>query len=173
QSLYGNAGTGGQAIQNGEQPNLEQPLDSGTEVNLRIPALIPEDYLPDVHSRLMLYKRIASAKDDDELKELQVEMIDRFGLLPEQAKNLLRQTELKLQAEQLGIVKIDAGPQGRRIEFSATTKVDPMRLIELIQQQPKQFRFDGATALKFSLPMDTAQQRFAMLDGLLEQIAPH
>lgn len=161
------------AIQNGEQPNLEQPLDSGTEVNLRIPALIPEDYLPDVHSRLMLYKRIASAKDDDELKELQVEMIDRFGLLPEQAKNLLRQTELKLQAEQLGIVKIDAGPQGGRIEFSATTKVDPMRLIELIQQQPKQFRFDGATALKFSLPMDTALQRFAMLDGLLEQIAPH
>lgn len=91
------------AIRKGEQPNLEQPLGGGPEINLRLPALIPEDYLPDVHARLILYKRIANAADEDGLKELQVEMIDRFGLLPEPTKNLVRLTLLKLQAEKLGI----------------------------------------------------------------------
>src|SRR5690606_10550693 len=104
------------AIRKGEQPNLEQPLGGGPEVNLRVPALIPDDYLPDVHSRLILYKRIASAADEDGLKELQVEMVDRFGLLPEATKNLMRLTLLELQAEKLGIKKIVAGPQGGRIE---------------------------------------------------------
>ncbi len=83
-----------------------------------MPALIPEDYLPDVHARLILYKRIASATDEEGLKDLQVEMIDRFGLLPEPTKNLVRLTLLKLQAERLGIKKVDAGPQGGRIEFA-------------------------------------------------------
>lgn len=159
------------AIQNGEQPDLDQPLQSGTEINLRVPALIPEDYLPDVHSRLMLYKRISSAKTNEDLKELQVEMIDRFGLLPEPAKFLIRQTELKLRAEQMGIVKIDAGPAGGRLEFSSNTTVDPMRLIKLIQSQPKQYRFEGATVFKFTLPMDTYSERFAMLEALLEQLS--
>ncbi|NLC08351.1 MAG: transcription-repair coupling factor, partial [Gammaproteobacteria bacterium] len=159
------------AIQNGEQPNLEQPLHTGSEVNLRVPALIPEDYLPDVHSRLMLYKRISSAQNQDDLNELQVEMIDRFGLLPEPAKNLIRQTELKLRADALGIIKIDAGPQGGRLEFSASTSVEPMRLIKMIQSQPKHYRFEGATVFKFTLPMDTYNERFAMLEALLEQLA--
>ncbi|PXB88584.1 transcription-repair coupling factor, partial [Pseudomonas aeruginosa] len=83
------------AIRKGEQPNLEQPLGGGPEVNLRVPALIPEDYLPDVHARLILYKRIANAPDEEGLRELQVEMIDRFGLLPDPAKNLMRLTLLK------------------------------------------------------------------------------
>ncbi|MGX8249391.1 TRCF domain-containing protein, partial [Escherichia coli] len=108
-------------IQKGEQPNLDLPLGGGPEINLRVPALIPEDYLPDVHARLILYKRIANASDEDGLKELQVEMIDRFGLLPEPTKNLMRLTLLKLQADKLGITKVDAGPQGGRIEFAAET----------------------------------------------------
>lgn len=160
------------AIQNGEQPNLEQPLDSGTEVNLRIPALIPEDYLPDVHSRLMLYKRIASAQDETELKELQVEMIDRFGLLPEQTKNLLRQTSLKLKAEQLGIKKVDASQRSGRLEFNANTPVEPITLIQLIQSQPQQFKFEGATVFRFNAPMDTVEQRFVMLEQLFKQLSP-
>lgn len=159
------------AIQKGEQPNLDQPLHSGPEVNLRLPALIPDDYLPDVHGRLMLYKRIASAADNDELRELQVEMIDRFGLLPEPTKNLIRQTQLKLQADKLGILKIDAGPNGGRIEFSPKTPIDPMRLIQLIQSQPKRYRFEGATQFRFTLPMDTNEERFAMLEGLLNQLS--
>ncbi|WP_313024944.1 transcription-repair coupling factor [Pseudomonas lopnurensis] len=161
------------AIQKGEQPNLEQPLGGGPEINLRLPALIPEDYLPDVHARLILYKRIANAADEDGLKELQVEMIDRFGLLPEPTKNLVRLTLLKLQAEKLGIVKIDAGPQGGRIEFSADTSVDPMVLIKLIQGQPNRYKFEGATLFKFQVPMERPEERFNTLEALLERLAPN
>jgi len=160
------------AIQKGEQPNLDQPLGGGPEINLRVPALIPEDYLPDVHARLILYKRIANAADQDGLNELQVEMIDRFGLLPEPAKHLIRLTLLKLQAEKLGITKIDAGPQGGRIEFAADTPVDPMALIKLIQTQPKRYKFEGATVFKFQVPMERPEERFNTLEALLERLAP-
>ncbi|MBF6621890.1 MAG: transcription-repair coupling factor [Pseudomonas stutzeri] len=158
------------AIQKGEQPNLDQPLGGGPEINLRVPALIPEDYLPDVHARLILYKRIANATDQDGLNELQVEMIDRFGLLPEPAKHLVRLTLLKLQAEKLGITKIDAGPQGGRIEFAADTPVDPMALIKLIQTQPKRYKFEGATVFKFQVPMERPEERFNTLEALLERL---
>ncbi len=161
------------AIRKGEQPNLEQPLGGGPEINLRLPALIPEDYLPDVHARLILYKRIANAADEDGLKELQVEMIDRFGLLPEPTKNLVRLTLLKLQAEKLGITKIDAGPQGGRIEFSADTSVDPMVLIKLIQSQPNRYKFEGATLFKFQVPMEHPEERFNTLEALLERLSPN
>ncbi|MBD9414487.1 transcription-repair coupling factor [Pseudomonas sp. PDM16] len=160
------------AIRKGEQPNLEQPLGGGAEINLRVPALIPDDYLPDVHSRLILYKRIASAADEDGLKELQVEMIDRFGLLPEATKNLMRLTLLKLQAEKLGIKKIDAGPQGGRIEFAADTCVDPLVLIKLIQSAPARYKFEGATLFKFQVPMERPEERFNTLEALLERLAP-
>ncbi|MDH0895032.1 MULTISPECIES: transcription-repair coupling factor [unclassified Pseudomonas] len=160
------------AIRKGEQPNLEQPLGGGPEVNLRVPALIPDDYLPDVHSRLILYKRIASAADEDGLKELQVEMIDRFGLLPEATKNLMRLTLLKLQAEKLGIKKIDAGPQGGRIEFAGDTCVDPLVLIKLIQSAPARYKFEGATQFKLQVPMERPEERFNTLEALLERLAP-
>ena len=159
------------SIQKGEQPNLDQPLGGGPEINLRLPALIPEDYLPDVHARLILYKRIANATEEDGLKELQVEMIDRFGLLPEPTKNLVRLTLLKLHAEKLGITKIDAGPQGGRIEFAADTSVDPMVLIKLIQSQPKRYKFEGATVFKFQVPMERPEERFNTLEALLERLS--
>src|SRR5690606_8080884 len=89
------------AMRQGKTPNIEQPLDDHTEVNLRIPALIPDDYLPDVHGRLVMYKRIAGAESAEALRELQVEMIDRFGLLPEPVKNLMQVTEIKLEAAAL------------------------------------------------------------------------
>ncbi|MDG1580474.1 transcription-repair coupling factor [Pseudomonas sp. GOM6] len=160
------------AIRKGEQPNLEQPLGGGPEVNLRVPALIPDDYLPDVHARLILYKRIANATDEEGLKELQVEMIDRFGLLPEPSKNLIRLTLLKLQAEKLGITKVDAGPQGGRIEFAGDTCVDPLTLIKLIQSAPTRYKFEGATVFKFQVPMERPEERFNTLEALLERLAP-
>lgn len=160
-----------ESIRKGSVPNLEQPLDSGTEINLHVPALIPDDYLPDVHARLILYKRIASAKNANALKELQVEMIDRFGLLPEPVKNLIQVTELKLKAQALGILKIDAGPHAGRLEFSNDTSVDPVLLIKLIQSQPKHYRFEGATVFKFNVPMDNPKQRFATIEALLAQLS--
>jgi len=160
------------SIRKGEQPNLEQPLGGGPEINLRVPGLIPEDYLPDVHARLILYKRIANAADEEGLKDLQVEMIDRFGLLPEPTKNLVRMTSLKLKAEQLGIKKVDAGPQGGRIEFGADTSVDPLTLIKLIQGQPKRYKFEGATLFKFMVPMERPEERFNTLEALFERLTP-
>nr|MBO2510008.1 transcription-repair coupling factor [Gammaproteobacteria bacterium] len=158
------------AIQKGEQPNLEQPLGGGPEINLRVPALIPEDYLPDVHARLILYKRIANAADEEALKELQVEMIDRFGLLPEPTRNLMRLTLLKLQADRLGIRKVDAGPQGGRIEFAQDTCVDPLTLIKLIQSAPNRYKFEGATLFKFQVPMERPEDRFNTLEALFERL---
>ncbi len=160
------------AIRKGEQPNLEQPLGGGPDINVRLPCLIPEDYLPDVHARLILYKRIASAPDEEALKDLQVEMIDRFGLLPEPAKNLMRVTLLKLQAEQLGIAKVDAGPQGGRIEFSPETSVDPLVLVKLIQAQPNRYRLEGATLFRFQVPMERPEERFNVLEALMERLTP-
>ncbi|WP_268800628.1 transcription-repair coupling factor [Pseudomonas huanghezhanensis] len=160
------------AIRKGEQPNLDQPLGGGPEINLRLPALIPEAYLPDVHTRLILYKRIANAADEEGLKDLQVEMIDRFGLLPEPTKNLVRLTLLKLKAEQLGIKKVDAGPQGGRIEFGSDTPVDPLTLIKLIQSQPNRYKFEGATMFKFSVPMERPDERFNILEALFERLTP-
>ncbi|KRW62172.1 transcription-repair coupling factor [Pseudomonas sp. TTU2014-080ASC] len=160
------------SIRKGEQPNLEQPLGGGPEINLRVPALIPEDYLPDVHARLILYKRIANASDEEGLKELQVEMIDRFGLLPDATKNLIRLTLLKLQAEKLGITKVDAGPQGGRVEFATDTCVDPLTLIKLIQSAPNRYKFEGATLFKFQVPMERAEERFNTIEALFERLTP-
>ncbi len=137
------------ALKAGKQPELDKPLEHGAEVDLQTPALIPDDYLPDVHSRLILYKRIASATSEADLRELQVEMIDRFGLLPEPAKQLFRITELKLLAVPLGIRKIEAGPQGGRLVFGSEPQVDPMQIVQLIQTRPQQYKLDGNEKLRF------------------------
>ncbi len=160
------------AIRDGRTPNAELPLSHGTEMNLRIPALIPDDYLPDVHNRLMLYKRIASVKDREALKELQVEMIDRFGLLPAPAKNLMRQAQLRLQAEALGIVKVDAGKEWVRLEFGATTPVDPLELVKKVQSAPDRYRLEGANSFRFRLNDDSTDGKLDAIAAMLEELAP-
>lgn len=158
------------AIQQGKEPELENPLGDVLDINLRLPALIPDDYLPDVHARLTLYKRIANASDDEELKDLQVEMIDRFGLLPDQVKILFRITSLKLHCAPLGISRIDAGPEHGRIEFAADTSVDPMALIRLIQENHQRYRLEGGTTLRFSAPMGQPDLRINTVEALLERL---
>jgi len=138
------------ALREGKQPNLDKPLHSGTEINLHMPALIPDDYLGDVHLRLIMYKRIANAADSDELRELQVEMIDRFGLLPNAIKTLFRVTELKLLATPMGIAKIDASVDGARIVFDDTPNIDTTELIKLIQTQSRRYQFDGKKTLRIT-----------------------
>ncbi|MCG2579852.1 MAG: transcription-repair coupling factor [Marinobacter sp.] len=160
------------AIREGRTPNADLPLSHGTEMNLRIPALIPDDYLPDVHNRLMLYKRIASVSKKDELKELQVEMIDRFGLLPDPAKNLMRQTELRLRAEALGIVKIDAGKEWARLEFGASTPVDPLVLVKKVQSAPDQHRLEGANSFRFRLKDASTSGKLDSISDMLGQLTP-
>lgn len=155
------------SIQSGKNPNAEIPLQHGAEVNLHVPSLIPDDYLPDVNSRLTLYKRISNAQNDNELKELQVEMIDRFGLLPEQAKNLFKVTSLKLQLTPLGIQKLDAGPESGRIEFGRETNINPFQLIQIVQTRPATYKLEGGQALKFIENMPKIDQRLAVIERLL------
>ncbi|HAS47945.1 MAG TPA: transcription-repair coupling factor, partial [Gammaproteobacteria bacterium] len=132
------------AIKSGRRPDLDMDLDKSIDVNLRIPALIPENYLPDVHVRLIMYKRISASIYDSDLQELQVEMIDRFGLLPKPLKLLFRLTQLKLKAEKYGIKKIDANVKSGRIEFMAQTAIDPMSLVQMIQNDPQTYKLGGA-----------------------------
>jgi len=159
------------AIQRGETANIDAPLDTNVDVNLRIPALIPDDYLHDTHSRLILYKRIASAENSAQLRELQVEMIDRFGLLPTPSKNLFAVTELKLIASKLGIEKLEAGSSGGLIEFASQTSVNPMTLVNMVQKQPQHYKLAGANQLRFSLDLENAEQRIDAVEKLLERLA--
>jgi transcription-repair coupling factor (superfamily II helicase) len=118
-----------------------------------------------------MYKRIANASSSKELKELQIEMIDRFGLLPDQVKNLFQITELKLRAEAMNIVKIDAGVENGRIEFAADAKVDPLTLVKMVQNQPQKYKLEGADKLRFSLNMEKTDARFNAIESLLSDLA--
>ncbi|MFI0473974.1 transcription-repair coupling factor [Halomonas sp. HMF6819] len=155
------------AIRAGKTPNIEAPFNTGVEIGLNLPALIPSDYIHDVQQRLVMYKRIANTQSDAELKELQVELIDRFGLLPQPLKNLMRQTRLRHRAEALGIARIEAGESRGRVLFSADTQVDPLTLVKLIQTSPAHYRLDGSDTLKFEFAMEKPEQRFEAVENLL------
>jgi transcription-repair coupling factor (superfamily II helicase) len=158
------------ALKEGREPHLDKPLSHGTEIDLQAPALIPDDYLPDVHARLTMYKRIANAQSEEELRELQVEMIDRFGLLPEQTKNLFRITELKLRASPLGIRKIELGKLGGRFIFDEQPNIDPMKIIKLIQTKPKLYKLDGQERLRITSDLPDFAKRVEAAEGLLSAL---
>ena len=147
------------ALKSGKVPDFDLTSEHETEVELHLPALIPNDYLPDVHARLTLYKRIASARNDEGLRELQVEMIDRFGLLPDQTKCLFAVAQLKLMATPLGIRKVDFGASGGRITFRDKPDIDPVALIRLIQTQPRIFKMDGQDKLRVIMELPGSAER--------------
>ena len=160
------------SIKAGHLPDVDLGQERrGAEVELNVPSLIPDDYLPDVHTRLTLYKRISSARDKEELRDLQVEMIDRFGLLPDPAKYLFATAELKLAANEMGIRKLELGEHGGRIVFEAKPKIDPMAVIQLIQKQPKLYTMDGPDKLRIKVPLPDAPDRFNAAKGLLTTLA--
>ncbi|MEW6354310.1 MAG: transcription-repair coupling factor [Pseudomonadota bacterium] len=159
------------ALKSGRAPELDKPLTPAAEIDLHAPALIPENYLPDVHARLMMYKRIAGAANAEELRELQVEMIDRFGLLPEAVKTLFKLTELRLRAQQLGIIKIDGGAKGARIIFGDAPNVDAGKIIRLIQTQPKIYKLDGQDKLRVIRELPDVAARINAIEGLLDTLA--
>ena len=160
------------AIKSGKQPELGSALDQGIEVNLHLPALIPDDYLPDVNMRLTLYKRLANCQTDRDLYELQVEMIDRFGLLPDPLKTLFELAKLRQTGERLGLLKIEAGPNGGRLKFSASTQVEPITIIKMVQAQPSTFRLQNNDQLSFTMAMESAEERVDKLTDILDQLMP-
>ncbi|SBV35592.1 transcription-repair coupling factor [uncultured Stenotrophomonas sp.] len=161
------------SIKAGKLPDLDAGEEArGAEIQLHVPSLIPEDYLPDVHTRLTLYKRISSARDGEALRELQVEMIDRFGLLPDAVKHLFAIAELKLQANALGIRKLELGENGGRIVFESKPDIDPMAVIQLIQKQPKLYQMDGPDKLRIKHPLPLPEDRFNAARALLLTLRP-
>jgi transcription-repair coupling factor (superfamily II helicase) len=158
------------ALRKGQDPELDLPVHRGIDIELHVPALIPDTYLADVQTRLTLYKRIASAKDSAGLRNLQVEMIDRFGLLPIPIKNLFEIAELRLVAERVGIKRLDFGAHGGRMEFTEDTRAEPARLIRLIQERSLDYRMDGPQKLRILMAEEDAGQRFSEARRVLESL---
>ncbi|MBB1267873.1 transcription-repair coupling factor [Shewanella sp. SR44-3] len=161
------------ALKEGKEPSLAYMLNAQCEVDLRIPALLPEDYVSDVNMRLSMYKRIANCNSEAMLDELRVEFIDRFGLLPEPTKNLLELSLYKHQATKLGATKIEMHAKGGSIEFGDSHKIDPMFIIGLLQKQPNIYRMEGPNKLRFAIPAESSKQRLELMATLLEQLAQH
>ena len=155
------------ALRRGDIPDIDQPLDSGTEVKLHVPALIPESYLPDITTRLVLYKRIAQAHSDSALRDIQVEMIDRFGLLPDPVKNLFTCAQLRVTAQKLGISEIDMTDEGGSIEFKASTAVEPAAIVKLIQTEPLCYSLSAKGKLRVKKALPTLLSRAEFVENLI------
>ncbi|MEM9689085.1 MAG: transcription-repair coupling factor [Pseudomonadota bacterium] len=160
------------SLKAGRDPDLEAPLDAGVDINLHVPALLPDDYVPDVHLRLILYKRIASCETAEQLRELQVELIDRFGLLPDATKNLVRIAALKRKAASLGVEKIDAADEGGYMNFSQRATIDPVALVRLVQGDSRRYRLQGTHRLSFRENLSDLDRRFEVIDQLLDTLTP-
>ncbi|MEZ8100020.1 transcription-repair coupling factor [Vibrio bivalvicida] len=156
-----------EALKEGKEPSLDELLRDQTEVEMRLPALLPDDYIPDINTRLSMYKQIASVSSEDELGELKIELIDRFGLLPDATKNLLSVAKLKLQAAALKVKKVEAHDKGGFIEFYPDADINPMYLVKLLQSQPQKFAMDGPTKFKFTIPLVDRRKRIQFVSDML------
>jgi len=152
--------------------DIENDASSSVEIDLQIPARLPEDYLPDVHTRLIIYKRIANAKNTEELYELQIEMIDRFGLLPDEAKALIKLTELRIEAVALGITAIRIGEAGGHIRFAEKPNIDPMALVHLLQSTKGRYRMEGPRILHLIMELPAEENRLRAIKGLFDELDP-
>jgi len=152
----------------GKEPDLNAPLGVTTEINLHTPALLTNDYCPDVHERLVIYKRLANCNDDDTLDNLQEELIDRFGLLPEQGEALMACHRLRIAAKPLGIIKIDASDAAIQLQFNPRADIDPLKLINLLQRD-KRCRMNGPDKLRVTIALEAINLRADFVKSLLKE----
>ena len=158
--------------QRGDTAELAPPAVN-TEINLHVPALFPDDYLPDVHQRLVMYKRISEAHTREDLNDIRAEAIDRFGFLPESAATLFQLAELRFGTSPLGLSRVDLGPKGGRLVFSEGTAIDPARLIALIESSPGAYRMKGPHTLLLQADLDEPERRVAVLKEIVDTLNPH
>ncbi|MFV1921563.1 MAG: transcription-repair coupling factor [Methylotenera sp.] len=151
----------------GNEPDLDSPLGVTTEINLHTPALLPSDYCPDIHERLVIYKRLANCEDNDALDEMQEELIDRFGLLPEPGQALIACHRLRIAAKPLGIVKIDASDAAIQLQFNPKTDIDPLKLINLLQRD-KRCRMNGPEKLRITVTLGNLSHRVELIKDILK-----
>ena len=158
------------AIKNNYTLDLKDATTEEVEINTGISCIIPETYLPDVHERLILYKRIASAKDEDSLKELKVEMIDRFGLLPESTQNLFESSSLKNLSQEVGILKVNIYDDKAEITLNDTSSIDVSKIINLIQTKPQQFQLKNQKTIVIKEDMEADQLRIRKITDFLKSL---
>lgn len=158
------------AIQKGKTPNFDAPLSLTAEINLHMPALIPDDYLGDVHQRLLFYKRISNTDTQEKLDNIRMELIDRFGTLPQTVKQLFSVHQIRLKAEHLGITKIDINANGGYVEFSPDTPVQAISIIQLMQKQPTYYRMEGGQRLKITVQLQEYDKRVQFIQDLLAKL---
>ncbi|MEI2417210.1 transcription-repair coupling factor [Orrella sp. JC864] len=158
------------ALKAGQEPDLDAPFSAGCEVNLHLPALLPADYCGDVHARLAIYKRLSHAADEDALIEIQEELVDRFGKLPDAARALLATHRLRLAAQPLGVQKIDASESQALLQFKPKAPVDPVRIIELVQKQ-RHVRLAGQDKLKVEIKAPDLNARVDAVRTVLRALA--
>lgn len=158
------------AMRVGKKININDPINHEVDIDTGLACIIPDTYLGDVHERLVLYKRIANGKDNDELKDLSIEMIDRFGLLPDPTKNLFATTRLKLFCEKIGINKVSIYDDKAHIIFSDKINIEPIKIINLVQTQPKTYQLKGQNQLIFKQEMPDNIERIELIEGLLKTL---
>ena len=163
------------ALKNGEEPDLLSPLQATTEINLHAPALLPDDYCGDVHLRLSFYKKLATAKNQDQVDALLEELVDRFGKLPAQAQTLIDTHRLRVLAKPYGVAKVDAAPGVILISFKPHAPIDGMRIIQLVQKN-KHIKLAGNDKLRIERALPEVKDRAQMVRDILrslgEPVAP-
>ena len=157
------------ALKNGEEPDLLSPLQATTEINLHSPALLPDDYCGDVHLRLSFYKKLATAKNQDQVDALLEELVDRFGKLPTQAQTLIDTHRLRVLAKPYGVAKVDAAPGVILISFKQHAPVDGMRIIQLVQKN-KHIKLAGNDKLRIERALPEVKDRAQMVRDILRSL---
>jgi transcription-repair coupling factor (superfamily II helicase) len=158
------------SLRDGKEPDLAAPLSSTTEINLHVPALLPSDYCGDVHERLSLYKRLANGATQEAIDDLQEEMIDRFGKLPDAAKALVETHRLRVAAQPVGIMKIDAHAEAASLQFKPNPPIDAMRIIELVQKN-RNIKLNGQDKLRITVSMPDLSARVAQVKATIRALA--
>lgn len=160
------------SLKSGKELNFDEDIfnKENIEINLNITSIIPDKYIDDVQIRLQFYKRIASAKDEADLDDIQVELIDRFGLLPPFVKNLFHLTSLRQYLKPLGVKKVEANEKVGRVEFTATPSIKPETVIRLIQNKPNQYELEGPTKIKFRLPEHKIEERIELVLNIMKEL---
>ena len=158
------------AVKNDTKLNIDDSLIEEIDINIGIACIIPETYLNDVHERLILYKRIASAEDDSELKDLKIEMIDRFGLLPDATKNLFALTSLRIFSKKIGIEKINITDDKAEITLNQKSSIEAKKIINLIQKQPQKYQLKNQNTLVFNVSMGEDGSRIERVKNLINQL---
>jgi transcription-repair coupling factor (superfamily II helicase) len=157
------------SLKNGKEPDLAAPLSTTTEINLHVPALLPSDYCGDVHERLSLYKRLANCSTHDAVDNLQEELIDRFGKLPDPAKALIETHRLRVAAKPVGIIKIDAHIESAVLQFEPNPPIDAMRIIDLIQKN-RHIKLNGQDKLRITAAMPDLATRVAQVKSTIKAL---